>query len=144
MKILIDTNIVIDVLAKREPFHVTSAQILRLSETGKITAFITANSVTDIVYILRKYIPDKSILTLTIQNLLSIVDVADILKTDVLRAFELDFSDYEDALQARCARRIKANYIVTRNPSDFANSSVPALTPESFLKELGSIERSLP
>ncbi|MGE5582141.1 MAG: PIN domain-containing protein [Bacillota bacterium] len=136
MKVLIDTNIIIDVLAKREPFHATSAQILRLSETGRITAFISANSVTDIVYILRKYIPDKTVLTSIIQNLLSIVDVADILKTDILRAFELDFTDYEDALQARCAKRIKANYIITRNPPDFANSPVPALTPESFLKEL--------
>lgn len=136
MKVLIDTNIIIDVLAKREPFHVISAQILRLSETGQIEAFISANTVTDIVYILRKYILDKSVLTITIQNLLSIVDVADILKTDILRAFELDFNDYEDALQARCAKRIKANCIITRNPSGFANSPVSALTPEAFLKEL--------
>ncbi|NLW46584.1 MAG: PIN domain-containing protein [Firmicutes bacterium] len=135
MKVLIDTNVIIDVLAKREPFLSASAQILRLSETMKIAGFILANSVTDIVYILRKYIPDNSSLNLTIQNLLSIVDVADILKSDILRAFELNFSDYEDALQARCAKRIKANYIITRNPSDFINSPVPTLSPESFLKE---------
>jgi predicted nucleic acid-binding protein len=135
VKVLIDTNIIIDVLAKRDPFHEMSAQILRLSETGKIKALISANSVTDIVYILRKYILDKSILTLTVQNLLSIIEVADTLKTDILRAFGLDFTDYEDALQARCAKRIKANYIITRNPSDFANSPVPALSPETFLKE---------
>jgi predicted nucleic acid-binding protein len=139
MKILIDTNVIIDVLAKREPFQAMSAQILRLSETGKVMAFISANSVTDIVYILRKYIVDKSVLTLTIQNLLSIVDVADILKTDIFRAFELNFTDYEDALQARCAKRLKANFIVTRNPADFVNSSVPALTPEAFLKEFHSV-----
>lgn len=135
MKVLIDTNVIIDVLAKREPFLSASAQILRFSETMKIAGFISANSVTDIVYILRKYIPDNSSLNLTIQNLLSIVDVADILKSDILRAFELNFSDYEDALQARCAKRIKANYIITRNPSDFINSPVPTLSPESFLKE---------
>lgn len=139
MKVLIDTNVIIDVLAKREPFHKASAQILRLSETGKITAFISASSVTDVVYILRKYIPDKSALTLTVQNLLSIVDVADILKTDILRAFEANFSDYEDALQARCAKRIKANWIITRDPADFVNSPVPALTPESFLKKLDPV-----
>ena len=139
MKVLIDTNVIIDVLAKREPFHETSAQILRLSETGEIAAFISANSVTDIVYILRKYILDKSVLIFTVQNLLSIVDVADILKTDILRAFELDFTDYEDALQARCAKRIKADCIITRNPSDYANSPVPALTPESFLKDLQTV-----
>jgi predicted nucleic acid-binding protein len=139
MKVLIDTNVIIDVLAKREPFHETSAQILRLSETGKLTAFISASSVTDIVYILRKYVRDKSVLALTVQNLLSIVDVADILKTDIFKAFELNFTDYEDALQARCAKRLKANFIITRNPADFVNSPVPALTPEAFLKEFHSV-----
>lgn len=135
MKALIDTNIIIDVLAKREPFLAASAQILRLSETGKIRAFITASSVTDIVYILRRYIADKSILARTMQNLLSIVDVVDTLKSDIQKAFELDFNDYEDALQARCAKRIKADYIITRNPTDFAGSPVPSLTPEAFLRE---------
>lgn len=139
MKVLIDTNIIIDVLAKREPFLEASAQILRLSETGKITAFISANSVTDIVYILRKYIADKSVLISTVQNLLRIVDIADVLKADILRAFELKFSDYEDALQARCAKRIKAKCIITRNLSDFVNSPVPAFTPEAFLKEFNRV-----
>lgn len=138
MKVLIDTNIVIDVLAKREPFCKMSAQILRLSEAGKITAFISASSVTDIVYILQKYIQDKSQLTQTVQNLLGIVDIADTLKSDILKAFQLAFDDYEDAVQARCARRIKADYIITRNTSDFTHSPVPVRTPESFLKEFGA------
>jgi len=140
MKVLIDTNIVIDVLAKREPFHETSAQILRLSETGEIAAFISASSITDIVYILRKYI-NQSILTSTVQNLLNIIGVADILKTDIVKAFELNFTDYGDALQARCAKRIKADFIVTRNPGNFANSPVPALTPEALLEKLASLNK---
>jgi predicted nucleic acid-binding protein len=140
MKVLIDTNIIIDVLAKREPFYQNSVQILRLSETGKITAYLSANSVTDIVYILRKYLSDRSVLTGTVQNLLSIVEVADILKTDILKAFELNFTDYEDALQARCAKRLKADFIVTRNQADFINSPVPALTPEALLAELASLK----
>jgi predicted nucleic acid-binding protein len=139
-KVLIDTNVIIDVLAKREPFFDYSAQILRLSEAGDIAAFVSANSVTDIFYILRKYIQNTSVLAFTMQNLLSIVDVADILKADIQRAFDLEFTDYEDALQARCAKRIKADYIITRNPTDFANSPVPALTPETFLEEVFNIQ----
>jgi predicted nucleic acid-binding protein len=133
MKVLIDTNIIIDVLAKREPFLTDSAQILRLSEGEQVDAFITANSVTDIIYILRKHISDQDILKFTVQNLFAIIDVVDVLKVDILKAFELNFKDFEDALQARCAKRIKADYIITRNPSDFKQSSVPALTPAEFL-----------
>jgi len=51
-----------------------------------------------------------------------IVDIANVLKSDVLKAFEMDFSDFEDALLARCARRIKADYIITRNKQDFTKS----------------------
>jgi predicted nucleic acid-binding protein len=131
---LIDTNIIIDVLAKREPFLTDSARILRLSEEKEIESFITANSVTDIIYILRKYLPEQAVLKFTVQSLLTIIDVADVLKTDILKAFELDFNDFEDALQARCAKRIKADYIITHNPSDFDQSPIPALTPEEFLR----------
>lgn len=138
MKVLIDTNIIIDVLAKREPFLADSARILRLSEEKRIEAFITANSVTDIIYILRKYIPNQDFLKFTIQNLFSIIDITDVLKTDIIKAFELDYKDYEDALQARCARRIKADYVITRNPADFSESTVPALTPEEFLRDFHS------
>ena len=134
MKILLDTNIIIDILAKREPFLADSARILRMSEEGQIDAFITANSVTDIIYILRKYIQDRAVLKFTVQSLLSIVDVVDVLKSDILKAFELDFKDFEDALQVRCAKRIKADYIITRNLPDFIQSPIPALPPEEFLQ----------
>jgi len=133
MKVVVDTNVLIDVLAKREPHYAASAQVLRLSETREISALITANTVTDIVYILGKYISDKNRLHETVKRLLTVVDVANLLKTDVVRAFELDFADYEDALLARCAKRIKADYIITRNTKDFAGSPVAAVTPEEFL-----------
>jgi predicted nucleic acid-binding protein len=133
MKILIDTNIILDVLAKRKPFFKSSATILRLSERQEISCFVTANSITDIFFILRKHFTDRQHLKDIIQKLLLIVDVADTLKSDIIQAFELDFTDYEDALQARCAKRIKAEYIVTRNSTDYKNSPVPAITPDDFL-----------
>ncbi|MDA8234489.1 MAG: PIN domain-containing protein [Clostridia bacterium] len=129
MKILIDTNIILDVLAKRKPFYKSSANILRLSETEAVSGFITANSVTDIFFILRKHFTDKKELNDIMQKLLLIVDIADTLKSDIMQAFELEFNDYEDALQARCAKRIKAEYIITRNQTDV---SVKLCTPIKF------------
>jgi len=139
MKVLIDTNIILDVLAKREPYYKNSAEILKLAETGKLTAFITANSVTDIFFILRKHIRDKEVLKNTVQKLTCIVDIANVLKSDVLKAFEMDFSDFEDALLARCAKRIKADYLITRNKQDFTKSPVEAITPEEFLKKIKEV-----
>lgn len=133
MKVMVDTNVLLDVLAKREPFHKAAAEILRLSEAGELSAYITASTVTDIFYILGRYISDKEALRETIQRVLIVVDVADVLKSDILKAFELDISDYEDALLARCAKRIKADYIITRNTRDFKNSPVTPITPDDFL-----------
>lgn len=78
MKILIDTNVILDVLMKRTPFFESSAQILRLCENDEIKGYITANTVTDIYYILRKHIDDRAILKDTLIKLLTIIEVADI------------------------------------------------------------------
>lgn len=120
-------------LAKREPFYKAAAHILRLSESGKLSAYMTASTVTDIFYILGRHISDKEPLMETIQRLLIVVDVTDVLKSDILKAFELDISDYEDALLARCAKRINADYIITRNSRDFRDSPVTPITPDDFL-----------
>jgi len=74
----------------------------------------------------------KEILT----TLTSIFTAADLRKTDLIRAAELEFSDYEDALQSVCALRVKADYIVTRNTKDFKNSPVPAITPSELFGKL--------
>lgn len=136
MKILIDTNIILDILMKREPFFESSAKILKLSENNIIDAFISANSVTDIYYILKKYMPDKAVLKGTVIKLLSILNIAGITKKHISHAFELDFNDFEDALQSACAKSLNADYIVSRNINDFKNSSIPAITPDVFLTSL--------
>lgn len=90
MKVLIDTNLTIDVLAKRAPFYEKSAQILHLSEIGQIKGHITANSVTDIIYILRKYIADRHILSSVVQNLSTIVQIIKVGKKDIGGTFNLE------------------------------------------------------
>ena len=99
----------------------------------ELSAYITANTVTDIFYVVRKHIKDKEALRETMQRMSTVVDVADVLKSDILKAFELDITDYEDALLARCAKRLKADYIITRNTRDFRNSPVTPIEPSDFL-----------
>jgi len=134
MKILIDTNVIIDYLVDRMPFADHAERLLELCRSGEIDGFITASAVTDIYYVVRKAAGRQKTLE-AILTLCSVLDIADVGKADILGAMELDMTDYEDALAAQCASRIKADCIVTRNTADFVNSPVPAKDPAAFLTQ---------
>jgi predicted nucleic acid-binding protein len=131
VKILIDTNIVIDVYSGREGAD-GSQQVLRLCEAGLTSGYITTNSVTDIYYVLRKNIgkkeTDEALLTT-----LSAVDMIEISRNDIFKAFGAPVPDFEDAIIANSAVRNNVDYIITRNLRDFKKSHIPAITPEKFL-----------
>jgi len=133
MKIMVDTNVIIDVYQNRVDFAPTSAKILMLSENSKIIGMITASTVTDIYYILGRHIKERRRLNTLVQKLLTTVRLVDVLATDVTEAFNLAMEDFEDALFAQCAKRVKADYIVTRNTKDFVDSPVQSIEPDDFL-----------
>lgn len=137
MKLLLDTNIVVDVISKREGYS-DSLQVMKYCETDHAQGYISVTTVTDVMYILRKH-ASPDIVRDSVQTLLSILDVADVRKSDIIAAFLSGMKDFEDAVLASCARRIKADYIVTRNFKDFAKSSVPAILPSDILKLLRTI-----
>ena len=135
MKVLIDTNIILDVLCNRKEFIEDSLRVFKYCETNRISGSISALSIPNIVYIMRKELDNnriKEILT----TLTSIFTVVDLRQTDLMKAADLDFDDYEDAVQSICASKEKASYIVTRNIKDFKNSSVPAIKPSELLAEI--------
>ena len=135
MKVLIDTNILLDVLCARENFLEPSLKVWKYCEVNKLEGYISALSVPNIVYILRKELtPEKT--QEVIEQLLLIFKVCDLKTEDLKKAAAMQHSDYEDALQMVCAGRIKADYIVTRNIRDFLVSKVPALTPSELLDRL--------
>lgn len=104
--------------------------------SGNITGYIALHSISNIFYILRKRYSttDRRKLLLDILNLLRIAG-AD--HESVINALQReDFSDFEDCLQDECAKQIHADYIVTRNTTDFSVSDIPAITPESLSKIL--------
>ena len=117
MKVLIDTNIILDVLCKRPDFYEDSAKIFKLCEVKKISGVISALSIPNIMYILRKEL-DADKTREILDSLMLIFSVADLKADDLKKAADMRFKDYEDAIQSACAARIKANYIVTRNIKD--------------------------
>jgi predicted nucleic acid-binding protein len=130
---MIDTNVIIDVYQNRLDLVENSSKVLRLSETNKIMGFITASTITDIYFILGRHIKDRRALKALVQTLLTSVTLSDVLAKDVTDSFNLPMSDFEDALLAQCAKRLRTDYIVTRNIEDFINSPVKPITPDDFL-----------
>lgn len=135
MKVLIDTNIILDVLCKRPEFYEDSARIFKLCEVKKITGVISALSIPNIMYILRKEL-DADKTKEVLDNLMLIFSVADLKADDMKKAADMKFKDFEDAIQSACASRIKANYIVTRNIKDFSESKVTAIKPTELLERI--------
>ena len=134
MKALIDTNVILDALMEREPFNTAAKEIILLSAEGKISACITASSVTDIYYILKKHMKQEKLVRQAILKLMAIVDVLDVTGSDCEKACALPMEDYEDALHAYCAKRHKLDCIVTRDLKHFKGSPVNAIAPDELLK----------
>ena len=134
MKALIDTNIVIDVISKREGYE-DSLEVFKRCELGLVQGYISTITINDAIYILRKHVSQEGV-RVAVQTLLLIIDIADILKSDIISAFSSEMTDFEDAIQASCAKRIKAEYIITKNIKDFKGSSIPAVLPKSILSQI--------
>jgi len=135
MRVLIDTNVLLDVLCNRAAFVEASQKVWKHCEVGDVDGCVCALSVPNIVYILRKEL-DADMVKQVIAQLNMIFSFTELKSSDLLKAAELGFNDYEDAVQSACAGRIKAQYIVTRNIKDFKNSKVPAIKPEELLERL--------
>lgn len=135
MKVLIDTNVILDVLCGRAEFLEASSRVWKYCEINKLSGVISALSVPNIVYILRKELdPDKT--KEIIDRLLLIFDVAELKAEDLRKAAEMKTADYEDAIQMCCADRINADFIITRNIRDFVSSPVPAVKPSELLDRI--------
>lgn len=135
MRALIDTNIILDVLCQRERFFENSSMVFKLCEMKKLDGVISALSIPNLVYIMRKEL-DHDAIKIVLQKLSLIFKIEDLKAADLLKAAVMDFKDYEDALQSICAERTNADFIISRNVKDFQNSSVKAVTPEEFLNML--------
>lgn len=136
MRIMCDTNIIIDVLLEREPFVEDSYRVLSLCEEHKIDGFVSASSVTDIYYLVRKYTHSTELAYQAVGKLLEITKVCSVTNNDVLMAFQKKAKDFEDCLVATCAKSIHCNYIVTRNTKDFEEFGIPALMPAQLLLQM--------
>lgn len=135
MVLLIDANIILDVLMNRQDFVKDSAMIWKLCETEKVKGYISALTFANLVYIMRKQLDPEKIEEVY-RKLHLIFEFTDYSVTDLTRAVELRWPDFEDAVQSVTAERIHADYIITRNVRDFSRSKVMAFTPSELLARI--------
>jgi len=135
MKVLIDTNIIIDILEKRMPFFPDSYKIIQLGLNRELETFMSAGAVTDVYYIINRSINNANTAREKIFVLTSLLNICSTTPEDIDSALLLNVTDFEDSVIASIAKHEKADYIITRNENDFANSPVPAISPARFLKK---------
>ena len=130
-KVLIDLNIILDFLNKRN-FHQEAAQLLNRCVEGKLSGYICAHEVTTLSYFLFKEQKDKNKVAAIISSLLDIFHVIPIDETILKNSLLSPITDYEDAVIEVSAVAFDIDYILSRNISDFKLSRIPTYTPEQF------------
>ena len=135
MRVLFDTNVVLDVLLDRAPHAEPAAVLLAQVETGEITGYICATTVTTIHYLAGKA-SGTGQAKKHVGRLLSLMEVAPVNRPVLEGALASKISDYEDAVIVEAARQVDTQAIVTRNQKDFRASAVPVYTPAEMLKLL--------
>lgn len=132
MRLLIDANILLDVLQKREPYVHNSSLIWKLCEIGSIEGYISSLTFANLIYVMRKEVSPEKIEEI-LRLLKLIFKLADLTVSDITKASEMRWTDFEDAVQSATAERIHADCILTRNVRDFKDSRIVAFTPEEYL-----------
>lgn len=133
MSVLIDTNILLDIALKRQPFFQASALALTKAR-GRGDTLLCATSVTTLHYFLRQKLGEAGARSFLEQSL-SAMTVAKVEKSTLQAALSSPMTDFEDGVIAHSAQACAAHLILTRNPKDFTKSPVPALSPEEYLKQ---------
>ncbi len=128
MRILFDTDVILDLLLDREPFNATAAWLVNRVHTGELEGFISAITLTTIFYLARKAVGNKRARSY-IEDLLKIFQVALVNKAVLETALALPIKDYEDAVQHASAELAGAEGIVTRNVPDFKQATLKVYTP---------------
>lgn len=137
MKILFDTNIILDVLLNRPPFVTMSANLLSSVEKGVFEGFLCASTITTLDYLITKS-TSREIAKIEIQKLLTLFQIADVNSTVLSMAIDSSFTDFEDAVQYFSGKCCNINGLVARNSKDYKHAKLPIYTPDELWSIISS------
>jgi predicted nucleic acid-binding protein len=132
VRVLVDTNVLLDVLAERKAFYPEAMRVWTLAESGKIDAHVAAISFSNCYYLARKHGGQRSA-EKAIRLLRDVFTPVDLTARVITQAIDAGFSDFEDAIQFHSAIHAQAKCIITRDPDHFPKAPLSILTPAEFL-----------
>jgi len=135
MNIFIDTNVLLDVMLCRDDFYPASRAVFDIVETNDISAFVSAVSMTNVFYILRKFKQSIDDAYSLMDDLSELFAIAPVTENTINNAMALRWKDFEDAVQFMSAQGINAKYIITRNKSDFRSCEITCLSPAEYVTQ---------
>ncbi|NJL54729.1 PIN domain-containing protein [bacterium] len=136
MKILIDTNVILDFLLQREPFFQDAERLFQAIGDGEVVGYVTATTLTDIFYIARRHTQSLDKAKQAVAETLTAMAVCPVDRDILEAALNFNCQDFEDAVQICSAVAQGLNAIVTRNAKDFSGSSLPIYSPADLLTQL--------
>lgn len=135
MRVIVDTNIVLDVLLSREPFVGAGSEVFALVEKSSVEASLCATTVTTVDYLLTQSLP-RDEARRALRALLSLFEVAPVNRAVLDGALGSRIEDFEDAVLEQAGLLVGAEAIITRNTKDFRRSSIKALDPTELLRAI--------
>jgi predicted nucleic acid-binding protein len=135
-RVLLDTNVILDVFLEREPFVTDAAAIWQAVQDQIVQGYVTATTLTNIYYIAHK-LKGLTIARVAVREILSVMRVCAVDDAVLRSALALPLADYEDAVQVACALASDLEAIVTRDSDGFVSSPVQSIAPEDFVESLG-------
>ena len=133
-KLFVDSDVVIDFFTDREPHANPASELFELNEQGKVKLYLSAVSINNIYYIVRRFLGHKKTIEV-VELLAEMTEIIGTTRKEIIQALKNDISDFEDSIQYSSALTIKGiDAIITRNIKDYRNSSIAVMTPLSFLK----------
>lgn len=136
MKLLIDTNVILDMVFHRKGCDDSMKLFRKIRDYGH-AAYITASSVTDLFYIIRKVLHDTEQTYAVMENIFKLVTVLSVTEKDIMDAFGQKWKDFEDCVQYMTGKNSGADFIITVNSGDFEGALLPVRTPTEWLEEAG-------
>ena len=133
-KLFVDSDVVIDFFTDREPHANPASELFDLNEQKSVKLYISAVSINNIYYIVRRFLEHKKTLEV-VETFTEMIEIISTTKTEIIQALKNDFQDYEDSIQYSSALMINdLDAIITRNTKDYKNSLIAVMTPLNFLK----------
>lgn len=138
--LFIDSDVVIDFFTDREPHANPASELFELNEQGNVKLYLSAVSINNIYYIVRRFLGNKKTLDV-VEALTEMTEIIGTTKAEIIQALKNDFTDYEDSVQYSSALAIQnLDAIITRNVKDYKSSAIAVITPLNFLKMINKDE----